>query len=141
MLDFLKFFLPLAGAVVAWAINEHRKRAAEDYARKELKYAALIESLDGFYSHVSSKEEGLRLKARFLAELNKCWLYCSDDVIRRAYSFLETVHDGEKKSDEVKERAVGELILSIRKDLLARSVVADTTLTASDFKHLMVKAL
>jgi len=138
MLDFLKFFLPLAGAAVAWVLNERGKRIADEYNRKEQKYTALIESLQGFYSHMAGKPRGHELKEQFLFELNKCWLYCPDEVIRKAYSFLEKVHTDGKYSDEIKERSVGELILAIRQDLLSRQPVRATTLTSANFKHLKV---
>lgn len=56
ILDFLKFFLPLGGAAFAWYWNERSKRINEVYVRKEQKYTNLIESLEGFYSHVSGQE-------------------------------------------------------------------------------------
>jgi hypothetical protein len=85
-----------------------------------------------------SPEDGRQLKARFLQELNKCWLYCPDEVIQEAYAFRNTVHTKAQHSDEVKERAVGELMIAIRKDLLARVPVRATALTAADFQHLKV---
>ena len=45
--DFLKVFLPLAGGVVAWLANEHRKRVWEEYKRKEEKYLALLAAIKG----------------------------------------------------------------------------------------------
>jgi hypothetical protein len=138
MVDFLKFFLPLAGAAVAWFWNERRKRIAEEYERKEAKYAALIESLQGFYIGDARTDESRKQKQRFLTELNNSWLYCPDEVIRRAYEFLAKVHTGAKYSDEEKELAVGELVLAIRKDLLGRKRVLSTKLTAADFRHLKV---
>lgn len=134
--DFLKFFLPLAGAALAWFLNERSKRAAEEYERKEKKYAALIDALQGFYVSGGGQDKGRELKAQFLLELNKCWLYCPDDVIRSAYAFLENVHTGSQSSGEDNERAVGELMVAIRKDLLSRKPVRATTMTARDFKHL-----
>lgn len=135
--DFLKFFLPLAGAAVAWFINERRKRSAEEYERKERRYSALVGSLQGFYV-TASPDRARELKAQFLRELNNCWLYCPDEVIRKAYAFLATVHTDANSTDEAKERAVGDLVLSIRQDLLSRSSVRSTQLTARDFKHLRV---
>jgi hypothetical protein len=137
VLDFLKFFLPLLGAALAWFMNERRKRAAEEYERKEKKYSALIDSLQGFYV-TAQGNKAQELKAQFLGELNKCWLYCPDDVIRKAYAFLATVHTGANASSDVKERAVGDFILAIRNDLLSRRSVRSTALTAQDFKHLRV---
>ena len=136
--DFLKFFLPLAGVAFAWFWNERSKRIADEYERKEQKYTALIECLQGFYSHMSGQQRGRELKAQFLTELNKCWLYCPDEVIEKAYSFLEKVHTDGQYPDDVKERAVGELILAIRNDLLSRKPVRKTKLVPADFKHLRV---
>jgi len=135
LLDSLKFFVPLVGAVLAWFWNERRKRVAEEYERKAEKYAALVDSLQGFYVGIS-EEDGRRLKARFLQELNKCWLYCPDEVIKKAYAFLDTAHTKAQHGDEAKERAVGELMLAIRRDLLARKPVRTTALTIKDFRHL-----
>lgn len=136
--DFLKFFLPLAGVAFAWYWNERSKRIAEEYERKEAKYAALIESLPGFYVSATAPDQSRKLKANFLAELNNCWLYCPDEVIRTAYAFLEKIQTGVRCSDEEKERAVGELVLCIRKDLLARKRLRSTELSSDDFRHLKV---
>jgi len=81
MTDFLKLFLPCVSAVIAWFLNERQKRATEEYVRKERRYEALIDALGGFYVGTSEKPEGRELKSRFLAELNKAWLYCPDTVI------------------------------------------------------------
>lgn len=133
--EFLKFSLPLAGATVAWFMNERRKRSAEEYERKEKKYAALIEALHGFYTS-AKPDKALELREMFLRELDNCWLYCPDDVLRKASVFLASVHTGANTSNEDRECAVGEFMLAIRKDLLSRKSVDSTKLTAQDFKHL-----
>jgi hypothetical protein len=134
--DFLKFFLPLSGAAIAWFWNERRKRAGEEYSRKEKKYEALVEALRGFYTEAHGTSEGRELKTRFLQELNKSWLYCPDEVIEKAYAFITTVHTDKKHTDEEKELAVGELMVAIRKDMLSRRVVKKTQLQPADFKYL-----
>jgi hypothetical protein len=78
------------------------------------------------------------LKAKFLSELNNCWLYCPDEVIKKAYAFLAKVHTDARYPDEVKENAFGELMVAIRKDLLCRKPVSSTQLSAKDFNHLRV---
>ena len=133
-IDYLKFFLPLAGAAFVWYWNEREKRLSEEYQRKEAKYVALIESLEGFYEKTSDAG----LKNKFLEELNKCWLYCPDEVIKKGYAFLETVQTGANSSDDIKEQALGQLVLSIRKDLLCRKLVRSTHLKPEDFQLLKV---
>ncbi|MBI3240675.1 MAG: hypothetical protein HYZ49_00060 [Chloroflexi bacterium] len=134
-------FLTFIGALVAvgsglltWFLNEKSKRTDEEYKRKEERYIELIKSLKGFYIPSASKE----LKEDFLIQLNLCWLYCPDDVILKAYRFLHMVQTGvdQEFSDADKEKAVGEFILAIRKDLSNRKPVRKTALRAEDFKHL-----
>ena len=112
-----------------------RSRVDIQYVRKEDQYKQLVRCLRGFYVETLNKE----LRAEFLDQLNICWLYCPDDVIKKAYAFLDTVHTGQKKNDSIKENAVGELILSIRKDLLSRKLVKETSLLPKDFRHLATK--
>ncbi|MDE2149259.1 MAG: hypothetical protein KGJ55_05370 [Gammaproteobacteria bacterium] len=133
--DFWKFALPLSGAVVAWFVNEWRKRVLEQYQRKEERYRELVHCLRGFYVSAQGPDD---LKGKFLDELNLCWLYCPDDVIRKAYAFLETVQAGRNEPDEVKEKAVGEFVSALRNDLLSRRLTRRTSLTAKDFRHLGV---
>jgi hypothetical protein len=47
--DFWKFTIPVIGAVAAWYLNERRKRAWEEYEKKERNYQELIKALKGFY--------------------------------------------------------------------------------------------
>ncbi|MGH7801743.1 MAG: hypothetical protein ACREOW_14140 [Thermodesulfobacteriota bacterium] len=134
-IDFWKFALPLFGAVIAWFVNEWRKRILEQYQRKEASYKELVRCLRGFYVGAHDSE---RLKADFLDQLNQCWLYCPDEVIERGYGFLDTVHTQQVHSDEVKEKAMGDFVAAIRRDLLSRKLVSHTRLTGSDFRHLGV---
>lgn len=133
--EFWKFVIPLLGAVLAWFLNEWRKRLWEQYTRKEDQYKQLLLCLRGFYIDTFDKE----LRADFLDQLNICWLYCPDEVIKKAYTFLETVNTNQKQNDLVKENAAGDFVLSIRRDLLSRKLVKKTKLLATDFKHLTAK--
>ena len=134
--DFLKFAVPLLGAVAAWFINEWRKRLADQYLRKEANYKKLIEALRGFYVGAANADV---LKSEFLSQLNVAWLYCPDDVIKKGYAFLETVHKESTHTDQDKEHAMGALVLALRADLLSHTLVRTTSLAATDFKHLSSK--
>ena len=134
-----QFILPslsLIGAVIAWFWNERRKRVAKEYIRKEKKYEALIEALRGFQTDAIGSPEGRESRNRFLLELNKSWLYCPDGVIEKIYAFIVTVHTDRKHTDEEREHALGELMITIRKDILSRRPVRKTCLKANDFKLL-----
>ena len=135
----VNMLIPIIGAVivfvsglVTWYLNERSKRIYEEYKRKEDKYSALIRSLRGFYVDSLNKE----LQTEFLNQLNLCWMYCPDEVIHKAYNFLLMVHTAQKYSDEEKEKAVGELILTIRKDLISKKPLVKTNLKPEDFRYL-----
>lgn len=135
----VNILIPVIGAVIAfvsglvtWYLNERSKRIYEEYKRKEEKYLGLIRSLRGFYVDSFNKE----LRTEFLNQLNSCWMYCPDEVIHKAYNFLLMVHTDQKHSDEEKEKAVGELMLAIRKDLISKKPLGKTNLKPEDFRHL-----
>lgn len=135
----LNILIPVIGGVfaliislVTWYLNERSKRIYEEYKRKEEKYSELIRSLRGFYSNSASKEQ----KTKFLNQLNLCWMYCPDEVINKVYNFLSMVATVQKYSDEEKEKAVGEFMLAIRKDLIRKKPMKKTNLKPEDFKHL-----
>ncbi len=130
--DFLKFFIPLATGVIGWLVIEWRRRSWEQYQRKEDRYRELLQTSRGFYVSTQDTE----LKSAFLDQVNLCWLYCPDEVISRAYSFLETVHVGNQSTDAQQEAAFGELVAAIRRDLFRRGMGRRTRLQASDFRHL-----
>ena len=119
---------------VTWGLNERSKRRFEDYTRREARYVQLVRSLRGF--HVRSEDHGA--KETFLSELELCWLYGSDDVVRAAYAFLQTVKTAQRTSDEERRVAVGNLVAAIRGDLLRRAPLKRTSLKASEFELLKV---
>ena len=115
-----KIVIPILTAIVAWFANELLKQANEAHKRKEEKYSKLICCLRGFTvdrdPEIAQKE-----KTEFIEELNQCWLYCPDDVIEKAYRFLDTVHDqNPNTTSNDKELALGDFILAVRKDLINR---------------------
>lgn len=139
-IDFWKFSVPLLGAVIAWFFNEWRKRIWEQYYRKEESYKELLRCLEGFHES-AEPVEAQKLKTSFLSEVNKCWLYCPDDVINKIYHFLElskkhtfdSPEEREANRDAI-EDAVGVIIASVRKDLLSRKLVKKTKLSEKNFK-------
>ena len=130
--DFWKILAPALIAVMAWSLNENAKLEWAQYTRKEESYKRLLESSRGFYSSTRNAQ----MRQNFLDELNQCWLYAPDEVIKKGYLFLETVHKGSGKREEKQQRAMGEFVVAIRKDLLSRKIVKDTGLSPKDFRHL-----
>jgi len=130
--DFLKFFLPLAGAVIAWFINEKRKRAWEEYQRKEARYQELLRTVKGFYIAAHDEQK----KSEFAEELKLCWLYCPDEVIEKAYAFLDAIKPDSQKTIGEKSLSLGDFVVALRKDLLSRKITRKTKLTSQDYQHL-----
>ena len=131
-LGFWTIVAPAFLAIFAWYLNELAKRKWEEYGRKEERYKELLRTLKGFY--VTTLDS--KLKEEFIHQVNLCWLYTPDEVIQKAYAFLDTVHTSANVQDKDKENAVGALVVAIRKDLLSRKMVRKTKLQASDYKHL-----
>lgn len=131
--DFLKLALPAAGAIVAWFLNERRKVRWEQLQRKEERYKELLRCLKGFYVNTPDPQ----LKREFIDQVGLCWLYAPDDVIQKANAFFESIHRQRQPlaTDEEKQRALGELVLAIRNDMLSRTLVTNTSLTAADWKN------
>lgn len=130
----ITILIGLFGAILTWYLNERSKRSFEEYKRKEERYTELIKSLKGFYS--TDFDENKKLRDEFINQVNLCWLYCPDDVILKAYNFLEKVHKGKKYSQKQKEKALGEFILAIRNDLINMKKIKETKLDPEDFRHL-----
>lgn len=130
--DFLKFFVPLVGAVIAWFLNERRRRAWEEYLRKEERYRELLRTLTGFYSHAADSD----IRRQFLEEYKRCWLYCSDEVIRAANSAMEVMVEGTTVPMEARLERIGKFVLAIRRDLLRRNLTSHTELHTADYVHI-----
>ena len=130
------FIASIVAAIVAiftFYQTEQNKLRWEQYKRKEVRYIALIKSTKGFLTSSNDKT----LKEKFLEELNLCWLYAPDDVIKKGYNFLETVHVGAREPSEVKKLAMGEFISEIRNDMLSDKIIETTSLSGNDFKILI----
>lgn len=131
-IEFWKVVFPLLIAIFVWHLNQNSQRQWEQYKRKEESYKELVRNLRGFYVDFEDRE----LKQKFIEQVNLCWLYAPDDVIERAYDFLNSVYSGSGVTQEHHKIAVGELMVTIRKDMLSGKIVQKTDLTSADFKHL-----
>jgi len=136
-LQFWKIFAPVLVAILAWLLNESSKRSWEQYKRKEERYKELLLSLRGYYA----ASEDLEKRQQFLDQVNLCWLYSPDTVIRKANEFLNTVKTGTQATDADRVEAAGELFVAIRKDLMPRPMWRfwrKTDLDVPDVRHLYV---
>lgn len=95
---------------------------------KEEKYTALLVYLQGFIGKTTSSET----KRKFFEEQYKSWLYSSDDVVKAINSMVQLVIDskGNAPDAEAGRRAIGNIVLEMRKDLLGK-----TNLKQGDFSY------
>ncbi|WP_026679364.1 hypothetical protein [Fictibacillus gelatini] len=120
--------LSVVAGFITWVLNERSKRKQESFKRKEERYAELIRSIKGFYVDSSDTT----LITNFLDQVNLCWLYCPDNIIKKLDEFLEAVKT-DSFTSENKEKILGELMIAIRQDLL-KDTKLKTNLTYQDFR-------
>ncbi len=109
------------GAWLAYMFTSRSKRDESIMRFKEEKYARLLAKLQGFVGTTASAE----LKREFFVEQYQSWLYASDDVVRAINAMVEQVkrdyHADVKPDPEVGHKLVGEVVLSMRRDLLGKT--------------------
>lgn len=95
---------------------------------KEEKYTNLLIHLQGFVGNTVSFET----KKKFFEEQYKSWIYGSDDVVIATNKMIQLIIDSQGKEPDHEEgrKAVGEIVLAMRKDLLGK-----TGLSYKDFRY------
>lgn len=133
--DILLFFTPLlAGILGSYLTYYFTKRSRREEAIlkfKEEKYARLLVLLQGFVGNTASTET----KRQFFEEQYKSWLYSSDEVVHAINRMVQIVTEaeGQPPNPERGRKAVGDIVLAMRRDLLHK-----TTLRHSDFTYTSV---
>jgi hypothetical protein len=122
----------IVGVLLAYLLNERSKRAYDDNARREAKYWYLLQSIRGFYS--ASLDP--KLQAELVLQAASCWMYCSDEMIRSVYAFIDAVIADGDSSDSRKQRAEAELVVAMRRDSYGKRFKGNTALKASDYRSL-----
>ena len=109
-----------------FAIKSKRDEAILKY--KEEKYSNLLVLLQGFVGATANS----KTKKEFFEEQYKSWLYSSDEVTVAINKMIQLVieSDGKNPNPEEGRKAVGNIIVAIRKDLLGK-----TTLDYSSFRY------
>jgi hypothetical protein len=122
--------------VIVFYLGQQTQRKSEEFQRKETMYSNLISNAPGFYTDAYDYE----MQKAFIKNASLCWMYCSDEVIRKLNALLNALEkkegEGDKKIDS--RLLLGELILEIRKELISRKKVTSTVLAASEYKAVAV---
>lgn len=129
-------FLALASAVIGGFVSYYfaskSKKLEAVIKFREEKYSNLLVLLQGFVGTTVSYET----KKKFFEEQYKSWIYCSDEVVTAINNLVQLVIDSEGKDPNLQEgrKAIGNIVLAMRKDLLGK-----TTLTYKDFRYTDVR--
>jgi hypothetical protein len=92
-------FTALVGLVVYYWQEQIKRDSAVRQRRQEL-YEVILRNI--FELIVSSTGEG---RSKFLSEIEKRWLFASDDVLRASYAYLSLYDDVEQTGEHLLEKA------------------------------------
>lgn len=132
MKDWLPALVPLLsaalGAFLAFYFTSRAKRDESIVRFKEEKYAKLLVKLQGFVGVTSSSE----LKQEFFEEQYQSWLYASDEVVEAINGLVQLVitSHGTAPDPEAGRKAIGDIVLAMRRDLLK-----STKLSYNSFRY------
>ncbi len=125
MKEMLIAVVPLAsaalGAFLAYLFTSRAKRDESIVRFKEEKYAKLLIKLQGFVGATTSAQ----LKREFFEEQYQSWLYASDEVVESINALVRLVKEGRGSAAdaEVGRKAVGDIVLAMRRDLLRKTTL------------------
>ncbi len=108
--------IALTGSYLTYFFTKKTKRDEAIIKYKEEKYSNLLILLQGFVGSTSNTET----KKKFFEEQYKSWLYCSDEVVISINHMVQLVIKSEMSREEGK-KAVGNIVLAMRKDLLGKT--------------------
>lgn len=130
--SFLALTSAFIGGFVSYYYTSKSKKLEAIIRFREEKYSNLLILLQGFVGQTTSQET----KKKFFEEQYKSWVYCSDEVVLAINNMVQLVIDTEGKEPNPLEgkKAVGNIVLAMRKDLLGK-----TSLTFKDFRYTDVR--
>lgn len=128
----LLILIPITTAVLSsyltyyFAIKSKKSEAILKF--KEEKYSNLLILLQGFVGKTTSG----KTKRKFFEEQYKSWLYSSDGVVKAINEMVKLVINSKGKEPEHEngKKAVGNIVLEMRKDLSGK-----TNLKSEDFRY------
>ena len=107
------------GAFLTYLFTWRSKRDEAIFRFKEEKNARLLVKLQGFVGATISAQ----LKREFFEEQYQSWLYASDNVVQALNQMVRLViaNRGGMPDREAGRKAVGEIVLAMRRDLLRKT--------------------
>lgn len=134
MKDLLPALVPLLtavlGAVLAYVFTMRAKRGESMTRFKEEKYAELLIKLQGFIGTTKSAQ----MKREFFEAQYQSWLYASDEVVDAMNCLVQLViaSRGTAPDPELGRRAIGAIVLAMRRDLLGGTKLSEDSFRYTD---------
>lgn len=109
----------LLGSILTYYFGVKAKQGEAAHKYKEEQYSKLLIKLQGFVGTTANANT----KREFFEEQYKSWLYCSDEVVETMNEMVKLVIDGHGKTPdpEAGRRAVGNIVVAMRKDLRGKT--------------------
>ncbi|WP_345991944.1 hypothetical protein [Sulfurimonas sp. HSL-1716] len=128
----LPIFTAIVGSYLTYFFTSRSKREEAILKYKEEKYANLLVLLQGFVGLTATTET----KRKFFEEQYRSWIYSSDEVVLAVNKMIKLVIDSKGNNPDLEEgrKAIGNIVLSMRKDLKGK-----TNLTYKDFTYIDVR--
>jgi len=112
----LPVFAAIVGSYLTFYFTSKSKKTESITKYKEEKYTKLLIKLQGFVGNTANT----KTKKEFFEEQYQSWLYCSDEVAVAINNMVKLIINSKSKAPNPDEgrKAVGEIVLAMRKDLL-----------------------
>jgi hypothetical protein len=109
----------VVGSYLTYYFTNKSKRNDAIIKYKEEKYSKLLLKLQGFVGVTTNG----KTKREFFEEQYQSWLYCSDEVVHAMNHMVNLVIENHDKAPNPEEgrKAVGNIVLAMRKDLLGKT--------------------
>lgn len=124
----ISILIPVVVACLTYYFTNNVKRNEAITKFKEEKYSRLLLKLQGFVGVTANA----KTKREFFDEQYQSWLYCSDEVVEAINHLVKLVIEskGKTPTPELGQKAIGDIFLAMRKDLLGK-----TRLNYSAFRY------
>lgn len=128
----IPFLSAIFGGYITFYFASKSKKEEAIIKFREEKYSNLLILLKGFVGETANSET----KLKFFDEQYKSWIYSSDEVVIAINELVQLIIDQDGKTPDVDKgrKAIGNIVLAMRKDLLR-----NTSLTDRDFRYTDVR--
>lgn len=120
----------IIGSYLTYFFTNKSKRIEAITKYKEEKYINLLIKLQGFVGNTANT----KTKKEFFEEQYQSWLYCSDEVAKAINVMVQLAIDSKNKAPDAEEgrKAIGEIVLAMRRDLLGKTKLDYTAFRYTD---------